>query len=89
MTYMLCCNRVADFAKWKAVFDSHSEAHKEAGFRLVNLWRDVEDPNNIFFVFELASVDRAREFVDEPEAAKGRQDSGVIDGEYYYVEDAV
>ena len=35
MTYMLVRNRVADFAKWKAVFDSHSEAHKEAGFRLV------------------------------------------------------
>ena len=89
MIYMLCRNRVADFGQWKAVFDSHSVAHKEAGFRLVNLWRDVEDPNNIFFVLEVGSLDKAREFVNTPEADKGREDSGVIDGEYYYVEDAL
>ena len=30
MTYMLCRNRVKDFARWKAVFSSHADAHREA-----------------------------------------------------------
>jgi hypothetical protein len=31
MIHLLCRNKVADFAKWKQVFDSHARAHREAG----------------------------------------------------------
>ena len=49
MSYMLCRNRVADFARWKEVFASHQEAHRNAGLRLTKLWRSLEQPNNVFF----------------------------------------
>ncbi|MBZ5607749.1 MAG: hypothetical protein LAP38_05795 [Acidobacteriia bacterium] len=88
MTYMLCRNRVADFSQWKAVFASHRAAHQRAGLRLVNIWRGVEEPNNIFFLFEVASLDKAREFIGNPEAAKAAAASGVIDGEYHFIGDA-
>ena len=67
MTYMLCRNRVADFPRWRAVFASHEAAHRKAGLQLVNLWRSVEEPNNIFFLFEVASIDMAREFINDPQ----------------------
>jgi hypothetical protein len=88
MSYLLCRNRVADFSRWKAVFASHEAAHREAGLRLVNLWRSVEQPNNVFFLFEVASLDKARDFISNPEAAKAGEASGVIDGEYHFVEQA-
>ncbi|UCC85016.1 MAG: hypothetical protein JSW46_08920 [Gemmatimonadota bacterium] len=88
MTYMLCRNRVADFGRWKAVFASHAEAHRDAGFRLVGIWRALEEPNNIFFMFELDSVEKARAFVGDPEAARAGEAAGVLDGEYHFVEDA-
>jgi hypothetical protein len=88
MIYMLCRNRVADFTRWKAVFASHSAAHQEAGLRLANVWRAVNDPNNVFFMFEVAAIDKAREFISNPEAAKAGIASGVLEGEYYFVEDA-
>jgi len=88
MTYMLCRNRVEDFAKWKAVFDSHAAAHRDAGLRLVNVWRCVEEPNNIFFVFEVARMSKANEFIRNPDAAEAGAASGVIDGEYHFVESA-
>jgi hypothetical protein len=88
MTYMLCRNRVADFPRWKAVFASHQAAHLDAGLRLVNLWREMEEPENVFFLFEVASLDQARSFIGNPEAAKAAEASGVIDGEYHFVEDA-
>jgi hypothetical protein len=87
MIYMLCRNRVADFSRWKTVFASHEAAHLDAGLRLVNLWRDVEERCNIFFVFEVASIEKARKFIDNPEAARAGEASGVIDGEYHFVED--
>jgi len=88
MVYMLCRNRVADFPRWKALFASHAAAHQKAGLQLVSIWRTVGEPNNVFFLFKVSSVDKAREFISNPEAARAGEASGVIDGEYHFVEDA-
>jgi hypothetical protein len=88
MIYLLCRNRVADFSRWNTVFASHEAAHQRAGLRLVNLWREVEQPNNVFFLFAVASLKQAREFISNPEAAKAGETSGVIEGEYHFVEGA-
>ncbi len=86
MVVMLCRNRVDDFARWKKVFDSHAEAHRAAGLRLLNLWRAVEDPNNVFFLFEVSAIERARAFISDPAAAEAGRTSGVLDGEYHFLE---
>lgn len=88
MVHMICRNRVADFSKWRTIFASHATAHLQAGLRLLHLWRTVDDPNNVFFVFEVAAIDRAQAFINSPDAAKAGQASGVLDGEYHLVEDA-
>jgi len=88
MTYLHCRNRVADFARWRAVFASHAAAHREAGLRLVNIWRDAAEPTNVFFVFAVADMQKARAFIANPDAAKAAETSGVIDGEYHFLEDA-
>lgn len=86
MIVMLCRNRVANFSKWKAVFDSHAQAHRAAGLRLRDLWRDLDDPNNVFFVFEVASLDDARAFISDPVAAEAGKTSGVLEEEYHFLE---
>ncbi len=88
MVHMLCRNRVADFTRWKAIFDSHAESHQDTGLRLVKMWRSVEDPNNVFFMFDVENIDQARAFVSAPEAAKVGEAAGVVDGEYHFIEDA-
>jgi len=85
---MLCRNRVGDFERWRTVFASHEAAHRAAGLRLISLGRDVEDTNNVFFAFEVESIEKARRFIGDPEASRAAQLSGVIDGEYHFVEDA-
>lgn len=86
MIVMLCRNRVADFSQWKAVFDSHAQAHLAAGLRLRGFWLDVGDPKNVFFLFEVDSLDKARAFINAPEAAETGTASGVLDGEYRFLE---
>jgi hypothetical protein len=86
MIVMLCRNRVADFAKWKTVFDSHAQAHRAAGLRLRDLWRGLEEPNHVFFVFEVADLEKARAFINDPTAAEAGKTSGVQDGEYHFLE---
>jgi hypothetical protein len=86
MLVMLCRNRVADFSRWKAAFDSHAPAHRDAGLRLIDVWRGVEEPNNVFFLFEVASMDKARAFISNPAAAEAGKTSGVMEGEYHFLE---
>jgi hypothetical protein len=88
MTYMLCRNRVADYSRWKAVFDSHAEAHRRAGLELVKIWRAVDEPDNVFFLFEVASVHKALEFINDPVSAEAGDAAGVIDGEFHFIEEA-
>lgn len=86
MTEFLCRNRVEDYTKWRTVFDSHAEAHREAGFKLLRVWRALDDPQNVFFLFEVESVEKAQEFIDDPAAAEGAAQAGVIDGEYFFLQ---
>lgn len=86
MYELLCRNRVEDYERWKKVFDSHAAAHPEASLELTDLWRDVEDPNNVFFLFRVSDVDAARAFLEDPAQAEVGAAAGVIDGEYHFVE---
>jgi hypothetical protein len=86
MTVMLCRNHVADFSRWKRVFDSHAAAHRDAGLHLRNFWRGVEDPNQVFFLFEVTDSEKARAFISDPAAAEAGKASGVLDGEYHFLE---
>jgi hypothetical protein len=88
MTYLLCRNRVSDFSKWKAIFASHAEAHKNAGLHLLRIAQAVDEPNNVFFLFEVSSKEKAQEFISNPGAADAAKASAVLDGEYHFVEDA-
>ena len=85
MIVMFCRNRVADFSKWKAVFDSHAPAHRAAGLHLRELWRMLDDPNHVYFVFEVTSLDNARAFISDPAAAAAGQAAGVLEGEYHFL----
>ncbi len=88
MTYMLCRNTVNDFQQWKAIFNSHKELHQKAGLRLIGVWRATDNPNNIFFNFEIESIEKAQAFIDDPASAEAGKAAGVIEGEYHYAESA-
>ena len=84
MNYMLCRNRVRNFEQWKHVFDSHADAHRGAGLKLVHLWQDADSPSQVFFLFEVEDIARARAFVTASDAASAAHDSGLIEGEFHF-----
>jgi hypothetical protein len=88
MLSMLCRNRGRDFATWKRIFDSQDQAAREAGLTLVRLWCDREDPNNVFFLFEVADLQKAQAFISAPSASEAGQEAGVLDGEIHFLDEA-
>jgi hypothetical protein len=85
MNILLCRNRVADFSAWKAVFDAHAPAHREAGLSLAGLWRDIDDPHVVCFVFEVANLERARAFIADPAGGEAGRQAGVIEGDFRFL----
>jgi hypothetical protein len=88
MNYLLCRNRVAGFRRWKRIFDSHAGAHRAAGLLLKGLWRESGKPNEVFFLFEVSNVRKARAFICAPAAAKAAAASGVVEGEFHIIRDS-
>jgi hypothetical protein len=88
MTHLLCRNTVRDFDRWLRVFSSHKKAHVDAGLILEHLWQASDDPARIFFLFRVEDMEKAKAFISAPDASDAARTSGVIDGEYHFVDSA-
>jgi hypothetical protein len=84
---LLVRNRVRDFSTWHAYFEQDSAAATEHGLTLVRLWQSAEDPNDVWFLLNVEDVDAANTFMARPESQEIGIKSGVIDGEFHYLED--
>lgn len=89
MNYLLCRNRVRNFAQWKRVFDSHAAAHGAAGLKLVHLWYELDSPRHVFFLFEVEDIARARAFLDSPDATASAHESGLIEGDFRFFSESL
>ena len=83
---MLVRNRVKDFPAWHRYFDADLAAAADHGLTLVALWQALEDPNTAFFILDVEDIDRANAFLARPESQEIGIKSGVLDGEFHYVE---
>jgi hypothetical protein len=87
MAYMLVRNKVRDFGVWKAVFDEQLAAVHDSGMTFVRLWQSIDDPGEVFFLFEISDMDKAKAFVADPASAAVGERAGALEGEIHYVQD--
>jgi hypothetical protein len=84
MPYTLVRFKVADFAKWKSVYDAHLTARQEAGLREKHLFRNADDTNEVILLFEAEDLRKAKEFAASTELRERMQESGVADKPDFY-----
>lgn len=93
---LLCRNRVEDYDHWRKIFDanlssnlsSNLDSPKNSGLEFIQSWREVDDPNNVFFTFKVTDRKRAEAFLADPASAQTGVEARVIDGECFFLEDA-
>ena len=83
---LLSRNKVTDVDRWKRVFDSQDEAGRAAGLKVIHVWRAVDEPDQVFFLFKVEDRGRAEAFMSSPDAAETGRRAGVIDGDYHFLE---
>jgi len=78
MAYMLIRHRVHDFDKWKTAYDAHRQTRAAAGLKDLHLWHNVNDPKEIFLLFEAADVVKAKAFAKSADLKERMAAAGVI-----------
>jgi len=79
MPYMLVRHKVVDFDRWKKVFDSHTHLHVAAGMKIQHILRNMEEENEVVFLFELEDIEKAKAFVYGDEVPDAQEEAGVAD----------
>jgi hypothetical protein len=78
MPHMLVHHKVRDFGKWKPFFDRHESARKTGGSKSALVFQNVEDPTDVFILFEWDSVENAKKFGMYEDLKKTMEQAGVI-----------
>jgi hypothetical protein len=78
MVHVLVRHKVQDFDKWKPAYDAHQQARAAAGLQELHLWRNGDDPNDIFLLFEAADVAKAKAFAASPDLKEKMTSAGVL-----------
>jgi hypothetical protein len=84
---MLVRHKVADFAKWKPVYDDHLPARHKAGLKEIHLLRNIDDPNEVILLFSVEDPGKAKAFAASDDLRQAMQKAGVSDKpDVYFLE---
>jgi hypothetical protein len=78
MYYLFVKHKVADFARWKGVFDADADAQRKAGLHLLHVLRDTADPNLVVLLFKTDDLTKAKAFTSSPKADVSKENAGVL-----------
>jgi hypothetical protein len=79
MGYLLVRHKVREYHEWKRVFDTHKDAQRHSGLRIEKVMRNLYEPNEVFLLFEVTDLGKARGFVSSSEVPSAEAESGVVD----------
>jgi hypothetical protein len=75
---LLIRHNVADYNKWKPLFDSDSLNRNAAGLSSMGVTRGIENQNEVEIPFMIADVQKAKAFTTNPKLKDIMQKGGVI-----------
>ena len=88
MPYMLVRHKVADFERWKPVYNGHEATRAASGGKGAHLFRNANDPNEVVLLFEWSDLDAARRFTESEDLRDAMQRAGVTERpDIYFLEE--
>ena len=79
MVYLNVRHTVADYGKWRPIYDEDKSRRKENGATGVEqVYRDADNPNIITLIMEWDSAEDALKFAKDPALAAVMQKAGVV-----------
>jgi hypothetical protein len=69
---------VADYAKWRPVYDKHKPARDDAGLSDCTVRSSVDNPNDVFVACTMADVAKAKAFAGSKSLSDAMVAAGVV-----------
>ena len=77
LSYLIVKHAVADYARWKPIFDADGANREIAGSQGGQLFRSADDPNEVVILFEW-DLEKARQYSQREEVRAKMQEAGVL-----------
>jgi hypothetical protein len=71
-------HKVKDYTAWRAGYDAYETSRRSAGISNGRVFRNVQDPNDVVVIQDVADVAKARTWVASEDLKAAMQKSGVI-----------
>ena len=71
-------HKVADYPKWRQVFDEMTATRTKFGMTGQTVFHVAGDSNEVVVLTEWPSVDKARAYAQSPDLKQGMQNAGVV-----------
>jgi heme-degrading monooxygenase HmoA len=89
MYHVMARLKVSDFKAWKEAYDRGRSVRESMGIRAFNLWRSVDDPQDVVLLLHATHVDKAKAYFSSDELAQRMAAAGVTEPpELVYLADA-
>jgi quinol monooxygenase YgiN len=76
--------RVANYQRFREVYDAATEAREAGGFLNEQVFRNPNDPNDILIMSTVADIERARAYGKSQEVRERQQAAGLLELSNYY-----
>ncbi|HAW53111.1 MAG TPA: hypothetical protein DCX54_12395 [Flavobacteriales bacterium] len=71
-------HKVKDFQTWKWLYDGNQKARDKEGIVLIQMGTVKGDPNDVFVMFAIPDLDKARETMRDPDLLNKMKQGGVL-----------
>ena len=78
MIHAIVRHNVKDFDAWKKVFDEDGVNRKIASSKGGQVFRSLDDPNNVFILIEYDDLDKAKKFFNSDGLKEAMKKAGVV-----------
>ena len=76
--------RVADYAKWRPLYDAHRSARDDAELTNCHVRSTTGNPNDVFVACEMADLAKAKAFTVSKSLANAMRNAGVVGKPDFY-----
>ncbi len=88
MAHILVHHKIEEYNKWKSAFDDHSSIRAEHGSTGGKIFRNADDPNDIFVLLEISSIENGKKFAQSDSLKEAMEEAGVISlPEVFFIEE--
>ena len=78
MTTMFVRHRVADYAKWRQVYDNFGPSQQRLGVTAQAVYRAADNPNDVTVTHDFAALEAAQQFAASEDLHKAMSEAGIV-----------